>query len=152
MSMPATPEQAHFVFTEWHRLVSARDGNGLAALYTDDAELESPLVPRVIDGAADGVVRGRAALDAFLAYVTASRPGQEELPSLHRTGDYLFDGNTLIWEYPRRTPSGNQLDLVEVMELDGSRIRRHRIYWGWRGTEHIIANAVAKATAGASAG
>ena len=25
-------------------------------------------------------------------------------------------------------------------------IRRHRIYLGWRGTKHIIANAVAKAT------
>ena len=40
----------------------------------------------------------------------------------------------------------DSLDLVEVMELDGARIGRHRIYWGWRGTEHIIANAVSKAT------
>jgi steroid Delta-isomerase len=145
--MSATREQAEFVFTEWHRLVSARDGSGLSALYTDDAELESPLVPRVLDDAPDGIVRGREPLDAFLRLVTASRPEHDQLPSLYRTGTYAFDGHTLMWEYPRRTPRGDQLDLVEVMELDGARIRRHRIYWGWRGTEHVITNAVTKAVA-----
>lgn len=78
--------------------------------------------------------------------VTRRRPAQDALPSLYRTGEFSFDGETLIWEYPRHTPHGDQLDLVEVMELDGARIRRHRIYWGWRGTEHVIANAVAKTT------
>lgn len=150
--MAATQEQAHFVFTEWHRLVGARDGRGLAALYTDDAELESPLVPRVLDDAIDGVVRGRQALNTFLELVTASRPEPDRLPSLYRSGTYAFDGHTLIWEYPRRTPEGDQLDLVEVMELDGARIRRHRIYWGWRGTEHIIANAVLKSAAEVTSG
>jgi hypothetical protein len=57
----------------------------------------------------------------------------------------LFDGDTLIWEYLRNTATGaDQLDLVEVMDLDGPLIRHHRIYWGWRGTEHIIANAIDK--------
>jgi hypothetical protein len=36
-----------------------------------------------------------------------------------------------IWEYPRQTPDGEQVDLVEVMELAGRRIGHHRIYWGW---------------------
>ncbi len=141
--MTATLEQAQFVFEQWHRRITARDGTALAALYTDDAVLESPLVPRTLD-VDSGIVRGRPAIDAFLVKITQSRPGDEELPSLYRTGDFAFDGETLIWEYPRDTPNGDQLDLVEVMELDGPRIRRHRIYWGWRGTEHIIANALSK--------
>jgi hypothetical protein len=37
----------------------------------------------------------------------------------------MFDGHTLIWEYPRQTPGGDQVDLVEVMELDGARISHH---------------------------
>lgn len=143
--MTATSEQARFVFKQWHQRIEARDGAGLAALYTDDAVLESPLVPRVLDQKT-GVVQGRTELDHFLDEITKRRPGEEDLPSLYRTGEYLFDGQTLFWEYPRQTPGEDQLELAEVMELDGDRIRRHHIYWGWRGTEHIIANAVAKAT------
>lgn len=143
--MTATAEQAQFVFQQWHERIEARDGAKLAQLYTDDAVLESPLVPRVLDQGT-GVVQGRAELDHFLEEIIRRRPGQEALPSLHRTGEYLFNGETLFWEYPRRTPNEDQLELAEVMELHGNRIRYHRIYWGWRGTEHIIANAVTKAT------
>lgn len=145
--MAATHDQAQYVFDRWHRAIEARDAPGLAALYSDDAVLESPLVPRVLDGAGTGVVRGREALAHFLKVITRSRPEHDELPSLWRTGGFVFDGETLIWEYPRQTPQGDQLDLVEVMELDGARIRRHRIYWGWRGTQHIIANALDTCTA-----
>lgn len=143
--MTATPQQARFVFDEWHRLITARDGVGLAALYTADAVLESPLAPRVLDSNS-GVVHGGDGLEEFISEVTRRRPEEDQLPSLYRTGDFMFDGQTLIWEYPRETPRDDQLDLVEVMELEGPRIRRHRIYWGWRGTEHILANALAKAT------
>jgi len=142
--MTATTGEARFVFDEWHRLVTEHDGAALAALYTDDAVLESPLVPRLLDNAESGIVRGRAELDAFLALATARKPVDEELPLLYRRDTFAFDGKSMIWEYPRETPNGDQLDLVEVMELDGPRIRRHRIYWGWRGTEHIIANALRK--------
>jgi steroid delta-isomerase len=141
--MSATAEQAGFVFDEWHRLMKARDGRGLAALYTDDAVLESPLVARVL-GTDSGVVRGRDAVDHFLTEMTRRRPDDGRLPSLHRTGDFVFDGHTLCWEYPRETPHGDQLDLAEVMELQGNRIRRHRIYWGWRGVGHIAANPVSQ--------
>ena len=129
------------MFDEWHRRLCARDAPGLSELYADDAEIESPLVPRILD-TASGVVSGRDEIDRFVVEATKRRPGAADLPSLYRDGTYLFDGRTLMWEYPRRTPDGDQLDLVEVMELDGPRIARHRIYWGWRGTEHIIANAM----------
>ncbi|GAB3568339.1 nuclear transport factor 2 family protein [Spelaeicoccus albus] len=141
--MTATAEQAKFVFEQWHQRIKDRDADGLAALYADDAELESPLVPRMFD-IDTGVVQGREEIDRFVAEATKRRP-DDELPSLYRSGDFMFDGETLTWEYPRKTPDGDQLDLVEVMELDGALIRRHRIYWGWRGTQHIIANAITKA-------
>lgn len=142
--MTATLDEARFVFEQWHERIHRRDGVALAALYTDDAVLESPLVCRVLD-TASGIVSGRDEIDHFLTEVTRRRPDDDALPTLHRSDRFLFDGATLIWEYPRDTGGGaDQLDLVEVMELDGPMIRRHRIYWGWRGTEHIIANALGK--------
>jgi len=143
--MSATAEEARFVFEQWHRRIEARDGEALAALYRDDAVLESPLVLRVLDDTTKGIIQGRQELDQFLREITKRRPGKEELASLYRTGAYMFDGKMLIWEYPRQTPDGDQLDLVEVIELGGPLIAYHRIYWGWRGVEHVITNAVDKA-------
>ncbi|QII06242.1 nuclear transport factor 2 family protein [Rhodococcoides fascians A25f] len=150
--MGATQDQAEFVFIEWHDRIRRRDATALSALYTDDAVLESPLVCRVLD-TPRGIVAGRDELDRFLTEITRRRPSEDELPALYRTGTYLFDGETLIWEYPRTTGGGvDQLDLVEVMELDGPLIRCHRVYWGWCGTEHVIANAVGKAAPNVDAG
>jgi hypothetical protein len=56
----------------------------------------------------------------------------------YRTGRYFFDGQTQIWEYPRLTPAGDQVDLVEVMDLQGPRIAHHRIYWRWFGTPLLM--------------
>jgi steroid Delta-isomerase len=39
----------------------------------------------------------------------------------------------LTWEYPRATPDGDQIDLVEVMDVSGGLITHHRVYWGWVG-------------------
>ena len=36
-----------------------------------------------------------------------------------------------MWEYPRATPQGDQMELVEVMEVRDGLIQRHRVYWGW---------------------
>ncbi len=124
-------EDAAFVFSEWDRRARAGDVEGLLSLYTADAVLESPLIPRILDRAS-GVLRGRDQIRPFFEAGTRARP--EELVRWHRSGHYHFDGRTLIWEYPRLTPDGDQLDLVEVMELTGREIDRHRTYWGWVGT------------------
>ncbi len=51
-----------------------------------------------------------------------------------------------VWEYPALTPHGAcQLDLAEVMDLQGGRIVHHRIYWGWYGVESLNRSAAAKA-------
>ena len=40
-----------------------------------------------------------------------------------------------MWEYPRATPDGEQMDFVEVMEIENGLISRHCVYWGWRGVK-----------------
>jgi hypothetical protein len=126
----AQPADAQFVHDQWDARTRAHDIDGLLDLYLPHATLESPLVSRILDQAS-GVLRGHSELRPFFVRGTQGRPN--ELVRWYRTGDYMFDGHTLIWEYPRQTPDGDQVDLVEVMELDGARISHHRIYWGWFG-------------------
>lgn len=127
----ATADDAKFVYDEWDRRTRAHDIDGLLDLYQPDATLESPLVPRVLNQRS-GVLSGHDQLRQFFVLGTRGRPN--ELVRWYRTGDYLFNGRTLIWEYPRQGPEWEQVDLVEVMELTGPRIAHHRIYWGWYGT------------------
>jgi hypothetical protein len=127
----ATTADAQFVHDEWDRRTRAHDIDGLLDLYLADAILESPLVPVVLDQPS-GVLRGHDELRRFFVLGTAGRPN--DLVRWYRTGQYMFNGHILIWEYPRQAPEWEQVDLVEVMELAGPRIARHRIYWGWYGT------------------
>jgi hypothetical protein len=46
-----------------------------------------------------------------------------------------------MWDYPRETPEGAQLDIAEVMHLEHGLIRRHRIYWGWFGCTLLAGHA-----------
>ena len=63
-----------YIHQEWHRAASTRDPSALIALYADDAILESPLVPVVMDGKSDGVLRGKGEIEQFLAAGARSRP------------------------------------------------------------------------------
>jgi ketosteroid isomerase-like protein len=114
------------VFRAWDQALGAKDLDASMALYHPDATLESPLVCHLL-GTDDGVVRGREALRRFVERVFAHQPTQRRR---HRTG-FLSDGTTLTWEYPRRTPDGDQMDIVEVMEIRDGLIQHHRVYWGW---------------------
>jgi steroid Delta-isomerase len=120
------------IHRDWHDRVKAPDTEGLIALYAEDAVFESPLVAALLDDAPDGVLRGHAALRHFFAEGARRRP--HDLVRWYRTGIFLTDGSRLmIWEYPRAVPDGDQVDLVEVMEIAGGLIRHHRVYWGWKG-------------------
>ncbi len=90
---------------------------------------ESPLVPHLL-GTATGVLRGHKELRPLFDKLAERKP---PVRRYHRTGT-LTDGKRLVWEYPRDTPEGDQMDLVEAMELnrDGL-IQRHCVYWGWHG-------------------
>ena len=124
--------EAHaYIHREWHRAASTRDTPALMALYADDAILESPLVPAIMDGARDGVLRGKEEIAQFLEAGARSRT--IDLVRWHRSDTFFSDGATLIWEYPRVMPEGDQVEIVEVMEIAKRLIRYHRIYWGWKG-------------------
>jgi ketosteroid isomerase-like protein len=128
---PATTrDHARFIHDEWDRRTRAHDIDGLLELYLPDAILESPLVPRVMD-CSSGILVGHDQLREFFVRGTRGRP--DDLVRFHRTGEFLFDHDRLVWEYPRQAPTGDQVDITEVMDLTGPAIRHHRIYWGWFG-------------------
>ena len=131
MTITTTRADAQFVHDEWDRRTRARDIDGLLDLYTPDAVLETPLIPRIMD-TTSGVLTGRAQLQDFFERGTRGRPNN--LVRFYRTGEFLFENGRLVWEYPRDTPEGDQVDITEVMDLVGPKIRHHRIYWGWFGT------------------
>jgi steroid delta-isomerase len=124
-------EDHAYIHREWHRAAGTRDTPALIALYADDAILESPLVPVIMDGKRDGVLRGKQEIAQFLEAGARSRP--IDLVRWHRSDTFFSGGATLIWEYPRVTPEGDQVEIVEVMEIANRLIRYHRIYWGWKG-------------------
>jgi hypothetical protein len=123
---PTTEEQIRNVFTAWDDALGANDLDAAMALYQADATLESPLVCHLL-GTTEGVVRGRENLRRFVAKVFAHQPAKRRR---YRAG-FLTDGSRLTWEYPRESPGGDQMDIVEVMEIRGGLIAHHRVYWGW---------------------
>jgi ketosteroid isomerase-like protein len=127
------PTPVERVYFAWDDALSRNDKAALLALYAADAVIESPLIPHVLKSER-GIVRGAAEIRALLDEVAARKP---PVRTFHRTG-YLTDGKRLIWEYPRETPDGEQMDFVEAMELNGEGlIQRHRVYWDWYGVRVI---------------
>jgi hypothetical protein len=116
------------MYHAWNAALSRNDAAALLALYAPDASIESPVVVHLTRQ--QRPLRGHAELRPFFEKVAASKPA---VRTYYRTG-YLTDGKKLIWEYPRETPDGEQMDFVEVMELnDEGLIQKHRVYWGWFG-------------------
>ncbi len=132
---PPNPEPeavgaAERIYHLWDAALGAKDVEAAAALYAQDTELESPLVRHLLRSER-GVVQGRDKLRDFIHLVFEHTP-----PSRRRYRSGFFtDGRKLIWEYPRATPDGEQMDFVESMEIENGLIRRHRVYWGWFGVK-----------------
>jgi hypothetical protein len=133
------------IHREWHRAASQRDGAALIALYADDAVLESPLVTALLRDKVEGVLRGKVEIQRFLKAGAQSRP--IDLVRWYRTDAYFSAGSTLIWEYPRETPDGDQVEIVEVMDIADGLIKHHRIYWGWKGCTLLAPTLAAKQAA-----
>ena len=123
------------IYEQWHQFTMARQAERLIDLYDEDAVLESPLVMAILDDKTEGVLRGRKEIKHFFDEGLRRRP--DDLLRWYRTGIFLSNGKLLTWEYPRQTPDGDQIDLVEVMEVEAGKIKQHRIYWGWFGFRHI---------------
>jgi ketosteroid isomerase-like protein len=118
------------VYHLWDEALGAKDVEAAVALYAPDTELESPLVRHLLRSERD-VVQGRGALRDFIRLVFERTPPNRQR---YRSG-FFTDGHKLIWEYPRATPGGEQMDFVESMEIEDGLIRRHRVYWGWFGVK-----------------
>jgi hypothetical protein len=114
------------IYRAWDEALGKKDLEAALSLYAEDASIESPLVQHLLKQQG-GIVRGRDNLRAFIAKVFETNPPQRKC---FKQG-FFTDGRVLTWEYPRATPDGEQMDLVEVMEIENGLIQRHRVYWGW---------------------
>jgi hypothetical protein len=119
-------QAAERIYQAWDEALGRKDLDAAMRLYAPDAILESPLVRHLLGGE-EGVVHGRDNLRAFVEKVFARTP---PLRQRHRDG-FFTDGRRLIWEYPRATEDGQQMDLVEAMDIVDGLIQRHCVYWGW---------------------
>ena len=135
-------QQAARIYELWDKYLREGDMEGLASIYADDATVQSPLVPTF--SARAKVSRGvRPRCSLFLKETVKRR--LDDQVHWYRDG-YLWNGNTLIWEYPSETPHGHyQVDLAECMDLEDGLIKRHRIYWGWFAVEMMKESTVRKA-------
>ena len=135
MDRPITADElqaAHRIYLAWDDALGRKNLDDSMKLYTEDATLESALVRHVL-GTETGIIRGKRDLRDFVR-ILYERP----LPQRERfRGELFTDGRVLMWEYPRLTPTGEQIDLVEVMELKEGLIHRHRVYWGWFGVRAL---------------
>ena len=114
------------IYRLWDEALGKKDLEAALALYAEDASIESPLVRHLMN-TSEGVIQGKENLRRFIAKVFQTNPAQRKR---FKQG-FFSDGRVLTWEYPRSSPDGEQMDLVEIMEIEDGLIRRHRVYWGW---------------------
>jgi predicted SnoaL-like aldol condensation-catalyzing enzyme len=126
MSSETTQKDVERIYRLWDEALGRKDLEAALSLYADDASIESPLVRHLLN-TSEGIVQGRENLRRFIAKVFQTNPPQRKR---FKQG-FFTDGRVLTWEYPRAAPEGDQMDLVEIMEIEAGRIKRHRVYWGW---------------------
>ncbi|MEM1244119.1 MAG: nuclear transport factor 2 family protein [Pseudomonadota bacterium] len=116
------------IYHQWNDALASKDIAALLKLYADDAVLESPLVAHLLQRES-GILQGKADLSEILNILFRCQPAKRQF----YRDCYFTDGKRLVWEYPRLTPNGEQMDFVEVMEIENNLIQKHRVYWGWYG-------------------
>ena len=104
---------------------------------TEDAVIETPTVLAMFPDRTEGVLRGRAEIEKLFA--ANLRAIGKEFRALYRSSVFLANGKLLMWEYPRKTPTGTQVDLIESMDIENGLIVYHRVYWGWQGLKVLLA-------------
>ncbi|RKP45254.1 nuclear transport factor 2 family protein [Trinickia fusca] len=129
--MAATDSQILHIYERWHETIVSRDLDGLMSLYAEDATLETPLILVTLPENESGILEGKRNIGEF--FEAGLRKLGGSLNRWYRTGTFFSNGRQLTWEYPRKTPHGDQVDLVEVMDVADGLITHHRVYWGWVG-------------------
>lgn len=126
MSNETSQKDVERICRLWDDALGKKDLEASLSLYADDASIESPLVRHLLN-TSEGLVRGKENLRGFIAKVFQTNPAQRKR---FKQG-FSSDGRVVTWEYPRLSPEGDQMDLVEIMEIEDGLIKRHRVYWGW---------------------
>ena len=129
MAQAQSRDEVKAVIDTWEAALAAHDADALVACYAPEAVLESPVAAHL--RGSPGVCRGHDELRALFLELVGRTP---EVRQYHRAS-FFTEGHRAIWEYPRETPSGEQMDFVEVMEIEDGLIRAHCVYWGWRGVD-----------------
>ena len=140
MSAPAsenTDEHIRYIHDRWQTTIVQKDLDGLIALYAEDAIFETPAILVTLTDRTQGILRGKSEIRPF--FEAGFRKLGNELSRWYRTGLFFSNGRQLTWEYPRETPQGDQVDLVEVMDIANGLIAHHRVYWGWVGFQTLTA-------------
>src|ERR1051326_4830584 len=133
------------IYHDWDEALSLGDVEALLALYAPNAILESPLVSHLLDKE-EGICTGHDELRRLFEILRERKPPVRR----HYRAGFFTDGKKLIWEYPRATPKGEQMDFAEAMEIDDKGlIRHHNVYWGWFGVRVLQRNEYHKRTDGA---
>ena len=128
MSKEIELKNAEHIYQAWNKAWSNNDIDALLGLYANDAIIESPLIPYLL-GRKSGICNGTKEFRELLEIASARKPNSRQ----YYRSNYFTDGKTLMWEYPRLSPDGEQMDFVEIMELKDGLIAKHRVYWGWFG-------------------
>ncbi|MBM3887261.1 nuclear transport factor 2 family protein [Candidatus Dependentiae bacterium] len=124
-------DAAERIYHEWDKALAQNDIDALLELYAEDAILESPLIPYLLDREI-GICQGRAEIRELVKKVAERKPN---LRKHYRTPCLKLD-NLIMWEYPRQTSQGEQMDFAEIMNINAEGlIQSHRVYWGWRGVK-----------------
>ncbi len=131
-----TETQIRHLYERWHEAINSHDLDGVMALYAEHAVLETPAILAMYKDREEGILRGRGEIRKLFAIV--ERALAKEFRELYRTRLFLSDGKLLLWEYPRKTPTGDQVDLVESMDIENGLIVYHRVYWGWKGFKALM--------------
>jgi steroid Delta-isomerase len=132
-----TEAQVRRVYEEWHAGVNGHDIPRVIALYAENATLETPAILAIYPHLEDGILRGRSEIETFFNKTLGAL--SKEFRELYRSDLYLATDKLLTWEYPRKTPTGEQVDLVESMDIENGLIVYHRVYWGWKGLKALLA-------------
>jgi len=133
----STEVQVRRIYEEWHAGVNRHDIPRVLALYGENAILESPAILVIYPHLRDGILRGRSEIGTFFTNTLGVL--SREFRELYRSDLYRSTGNLLTWENPRKTPAGEQVDLVESMDIEDGLIVHHRVYWGWKGFQALLA-------------
>ena len=126
MTSRTSQRDAERIHKLWDDALGNKDLEASLSLYADGATIESPLVQHLMK-TKEGIVRGKDELRRFITLVFQTNPPQRKR---FKTG-FFSDGRVIMWEYPRAAPEGDQMELVEVMDIGDGLIQRHRVYWGW---------------------